>query len=73
MNNEAKTLRQQITEFMTERGQCCTWWFKGYMNHGTPAVRRELEKMEREGLVASDRSQANNTKWELVQTEPVTP
>lgn len=45
----------------------CTWWFKFHIEHKTPAVRRELERMEKEGLVTSDRQQSNNTKWKLAE------
>lgn len=42
-----------------------TWWFKFNMGYETKEIRRELERMERDGLVTSDRSQSNNTKWLL--------
>jgi hypothetical protein len=44
----------------------CTWWFKNNIGVSTREVRRELEKMEKDGLVTADRSQRNNTKWSLV-------
>lgn len=47
-------------------GWYCTWWFKFNLNIETKIVRRELERMERDGLVKSDRSQSNNTKWLLI-------
>lgn len=43
----------------------CTWWFKFAIPHETKVIRRELERMEQEGLVVSDRSQSNNTRWRL--------
>jgi len=54
----------------------CTWWFRFHIEpFTTKQVRRELEKMERDGLVESDRSQSNNTKWRLTKYKPqeVTP
>jgi hypothetical protein len=44
----------------------CTWWFKFSIPKTTAEIRRELEKMEREKIVKSDREQSNNTKWMLV-------
>lgn len=44
----------------------CTWWFKFNINRTTTVTRKELERMERDGLVTADRSQSNNTKWRLV-------
>ena len=61
------TLRQEIIAYMQKRGQCCTWWFKFAICHDTKTVRRELEQMEREGLVTVCRRQSNNTKWTLVE------
>ena len=43
----------------------CTWWFKFKVPFTTKVIRAELERMERDGLVASDRSQSNNTRWIL--------
>lgn len=61
-------LRKKIIAYMQkESGACCTWWFKSYIHHETKSVRRELEKMERDGLVTADRSQTNNTKWTLAE------
>lgn len=64
-------LREDILDYMRyEKGNkneiLCTWWFKFHIPHATKAIRRELEKMEREGLVTSDRSQPGNTKWAMV-------
>lgn len=79
MENE---LRNAILEYMkrekarhdqTFLGRPCdmpTWWFKFHIaDHDTKGIRRELERMERDGLVISDRSQSNNTKWILVDRE----
>lgn len=44
----------------------CTWWFRHKTGVTTCEVRRELRKMEKDGLVTADRSQRNNTKWSLV-------
>lgn len=45
----------------------CTWWFKFHIACTTAQARRELEKMEVEGIVIADRTQTNNTKWLLVE------
>jgi len=45
----------------------CTWWFKFEIPRETKEIRRELEKMERDGLVTADRSRSNNTLWKLVE------
>lgn len=44
----------------------CTWWFKFKIPKPTAVIRRELDRMERDGLVMADRSSSNNTKWRLV-------
>ncbi|CAI8885449.1 DUF1738 domain-containing protein [Pseudomonas donghuensis] len=71
---EVKTLREKIITYMQQREQSvggwfCTWWFKFHVSgaSGTPEIRRELERMEKEGLIESDRSQSNNTKWRLIK------
>lgn len=46
-----------------------TWWFKFEMPFKTIEIRKELLKMEREGLVKADRSQRNNTKWFLTEAK----
>lgn len=62
------TLRTMVIEFIKARGpHCPTWWFKFTIPAETKAIRKELEAMEREGLVTSDRRQTNNTKWALVE------
>ena len=46
----------------------CTKWFKfKLLAWTTPTIRKELERMERDGLVTADRSESNNTKWRLVE------
>lgn len=45
----------------------CTWWFKFKIPLPTKVIRKELEKMERDGLVTADRSRSNNTLWKLVE------
>src|SRR5699024_4098064 len=56
----------------------CTWWFKLHlefpacvpMKQRTKIVRRELERMEREGIVARhNRSTSNNTFWVLTDAD----
>lgn len=71
---EVKTLREKIISYMQQSeqnvgGWFCTWWFKFHVSgaSGTPEIRRELERMEKEGLIESDRSQSNNTKWRLIK------
>ena len=71
----SESLREKIIAYMHQkeqstRGEFCTWWFKLHIDSDTKAIRRELEKMEREGLVTSDRSQSNNTRWRLAAEEP---
>ena len=78
----AATLRERIIHYMrkNEAGGSDwfpTWWFKFHVSgaRDTPEIRRELERMKREGLVESDHSQSNNTKWRLTKYKPdgVTP
>lgn len=45
----------------------CTWWFKSRINYSTAEVRRELLRMEKDGIVTADRRQSNNTKWILIE------
>lgn len=75
-----ETLRQRITAYMSgpggsRGGWFCTWWFRFHIEpFTTTQVRRELERMERDGLLESDHSQSNNTKWKLVeQPAEITP
>lgn len=65
-----KTAEHQASKFAGRPVELCTWWFKFHIDSDTKTIRRELEKMEREGLVESDRSQSNNTKWRLAAEEP---
>ena len=65
-------LRSAILEYMRREtgnyGRKCqipTWWFKFHVDGDTKTIRRELERMEHDGLVESDHSQSNNTKWSL--------
>ncbi|WP_448649270.1 hypothetical protein [Pseudomonas corrugata] len=76
------SLRERITTYMSgaidpRNDWFCTWWFKFHVSgaRDTPEIRRELERMERDGLVESDRSQRNNTKWRLIKgkADGVTP
>lgn len=69
------TLRQRITTYMSgvqgSRGWFCTWWFRFHIEpFTTKQIRRELESMKRDGVVESDHSQSNNTKWKLVEVTP---
>lgn len=68
-----ETLRQRIIAYMSgpggsRGGWFCTWWFRFHIEpFTTKQIRRELERMERDGLLESDHSQSNNTKWKLVE------
>jgi len=42
-----------------------TWWFKSSIDCTTVEARKELKRMEAEGLVTADRKQKNNTLWLL--------
>lgn len=70
------TLRQRIIIYMsgpdgTRDNWFCTWWFRFHIEpFTTKQIRRELELMKREGLVESDHSQSNNTKWRLTKYKP---
>lgn len=66
-------LRDRIVDYMVKCNAqgagniFCTWWFRFDVTpYTTKQIRRELEKMRGEGLVTSDHSQRNNTKWSLV-------
>lgn len=49
-------------------GDYYTWWFRHYIPCCTTAqIRRELIKMEREGLVTAFRDVINSTRWRLVE------
>jgi hypothetical protein len=71
-----ENLRQRITAYMSgvggsRGGWFCTWWYRFHIEpFTTKQIRRELERMERDGLLESDHSQSNNTKWKLVE-QPV--
>lgn len=66
-----ESVRDSIVRYMKENqaarrdGYFSTWWFKFEIPFETKTIRAELEKMESQGLVESDRSQSNNTKWRL--------
>ncbi|MNR54740.1 hypothetical protein D3C85_1749750 [compost metagenome] len=68
---ERKTAEHLASTSACRPVEICTWWLKFHVDSDTKAIRRELEKMEREGLVTSDRSQSNNTKWRLTAKEPI--
>jgi|GEM_PF-2302086 len=67
-------LREKIIHYMRDQQPPAqkwipTWWFKFHISgvSGTAEIRRELERMEREGLVESDHTQSNKTLWKLKQ------
>jgi hemin uptake protein HemP len=67
-------MREEIIEYMSDdkrssRGWFATWWFKFHIkgHADSKAIRRELDKMERDGIVRSDRRMSNNTLWQLVK------
>jgi hypothetical protein len=70
------SLRERITTYMSgvqgsKDNWFCTWWFRFHIApFTTKQVRRELESMKRDGLVESDHSQSNNTKWRLTKYTP---
>lgn len=70
------TLREQIIEYMKDsrfscRGWYPTWRFKfRLIQYDTPAIRAELNRMEKDGLVVSDKSQSNNTMWQIAVSAP---
>lgn len=49
--------------------QFCTWWFTRRLMVPNRAIRAELKRMEREGLVTADRRYPNNTQWLLTVKE----
>lgn len=69
-------LREGIIKCMQDpKWACCgwypTWRFKfRLIQYDTPAIRSELNRMEKDGIVVSDRSQSNNTMWQLVVPAP---
>lgn len=69
-------LREGIIECMKDprwacRGWYPTWRFKfRLVQYDTKEIRRELDRMERDGLVASDKHQSNNTMWKLIASAP---
>lgn len=77
----AATLRERIIQYMRKNeasssGWFPTWWFKFHVSgaRDTPEIRRELERMKRDGLLEGDHSQRNNTKWKLTEkSDEVTP
>lgn len=71
------SLREQITAYLQNpkyavRGWYCTWWIRHYIESGavgTRAIRKELDKMLKDGLVVADHSQSNNTMWQMAPKE----
>ena len=71
------SLREQITAYLQNpkhaiRGWYCTWWIRHHIESGavgTKAIRKELDKMAKAGLVVADHSQSNNTMWQLAPKE----
>jgi hypothetical protein len=65
-------LRQKIVAYMSVRDLStkswfCTWWFKYHLDgfHVTKVIRKELNDMEKEGIVEVNRDQKNNHMWRL--------
>lgn len=66
-------LRDDIRAYMSNpelsaRGWYSTWRFRHHLQHGaigTRKIRQELDRMEKMGIVISDKSQSNNTLWQL--------
>lgn len=71
MENEMnEELRNKIIFYMMTKHQqeftwMPTWWFKFSIKEQTKVIRKELNKMEKEGIVVSDRQWSNNTMWRL--------
>lgn len=69
-------LRKGIIEYMQDpkwscRGWYPTWRFRFWLiQYETKEIRRELDRMKRDGLVVSDNSRSNNTMWQLVCEAP---
>ena len=64
--SEMKRSREEWKGRGVDRPDYCTWWFKFEINLTTAEIRKELVKMEKEGLVTGNRAESNNTKWTLV-------
>tara|TARA_R110000851_G_scaffold33443_4_gene89191 strand:+ start:2052 stop:2270 length:219 start_codon:yes stop_codon:yes gene_type:complete len=64
--SEMKRSREEWRNSGVDRSSYCTWWFKFEINLTTTEIRKELMKMEKEGLVTANRAESNNTKWTLV-------
>lgn len=66
-----KTLRQSILDCLendSPQGWTSTPWISSWIDcgkYGAKAIRVELEKMERDGLVKSDRTRSNRTFWTI--------
>lgn len=62
------TIRNAVLDYMSENrpvGFMPTRVFKHHIPYETSEIRAELERLEEEGVVESDHSQANNTMWRL--------
>jgi len=64
---EMKRERDKCQEALWSTHEYCTWWFKFAIPYETRAIRKELERMERDGLVAANRRLSNNTRWRLIE------
>lgn len=65
-------LRERLTAELVEHDHYLgypTWWWRGSKRRGESTVtdaRKELKKMEGEGLVVRARSRGNQIQWRLV-------
>lgn len=70
-------LREGIIECMQDSKWACRGWYPTWrfkfrlIQYDTKTIRSELERMKKEGLVASDNSQSNNTMWQLITPAPM--
>ena len=67
-------IRAQIVDELRKKSAAYgyyTWRFKFAINCDTKTIRRELVRMERDGLVIADRSHSNSTRWWLTDGEGV--
>lgn len=70
-SRRAKSSSQFGTEDIAkwpDRFSYCTWWFKSAIKRPTREIRRELDRMERDGVIRRGlESTSNNTHWVLLE------
>lgn len=71
----AQTLRQRLLDELSQQDRANgypTWWWAHSTRRGDSTVaqaRKELQQMEREGLVIRTRSRSNQIEWRRVEAE----